>query len=327
MQDETPATTGKIAESLGENPASKILADIESYTAWKYNDGFRWHLGASKIGHECKRHIWYGYRWIVPTLLQGFQARVFNRGHLEESRHDEWLRGIGFNVWTHDESVTKPDGTDPQLKIKPKHKGHFGGSVDRIVEFPERYEFKGYAIGESKTTTGGASFTKLIKEPLALNKPDHYAQACIYGYDFGIEYVLYMAANKTNDDLCIKVEKLDFKLAEKLLQKADDIIFSQTPPEKLSSSPDYYICKNLCSFKGVCHGDDEPAVNCRSCKNCSPVEDAEFYCSINASVIPREIVAAGCAQWNYIVGKVIPITKAKPKANISNYLIESDIPY
>lgn len=296
-------TKSEGAEKVGINEVSlgglaqRISQDIDSFTADHYNDGFRWHLGASKIGEECKRALWYSYRWVGGEKPDGRMQRLFNRGHLEEIRHREWLKAIGFNVWHEDTSQTKPDGSYPQYRIRNKCKGHLGGSLDGIVEFPARYKIDGYAILESKTSGTGAKFNELSKKPLSLVKPAHYIQNSIYGADYGIEHVLYICANKNDDSLHIDVVKLDFKLAQDMEAKAESIIFSQTPPQRISNNPTFFTCKSMCDYKDVCHFQKPALVNCRSCVKCSAVDAGEFFCSVYEAVIPRDVVAKGCPSW------------------------------
>jgi hypothetical protein len=284
--------------------STRIKEDIDDHTKTIYNDGFRWHLGASKIGEECKRALWYSFRWVGSKTPDGRMQRLFNRGHLEEKRHAEWLRGLGFTVWTHDESQVKSDGTHPQLRIKNKCRGHLGGSLDGIVQFPEKYGIDYYAILESKTSGTGAGFNKLNSEGMARAKPQHYIQNSIYGADYGIEHALYICANKNDDDLYVEVVKLDFELAKNMEVKAESIIFSQEPPPRIKEDPTFYICKSLCEFKDVCHFNQPAVKNCRSCINCSAVDNAEFFCSVENAVIPRDFVPKGCDNWQSItVGK------------------------
>lgn len=340
-QENQQETTGNLHGLSGENQttslgtptvnnsvAERILQDINEHTSQIYNDGHRWHLGASKIGAECKRALWYSFRWVLSTKVDGRRQRMFNRGHLEEKRHAEWLRGIGFTVWTHDESQVKEDGTHPQLRIKNKCRGHLGGSLDGIVQFPERYKINGYAILESKTSGAGAKFNNLSKNKMIIEKPDHYAQNSIYGASYNIDHVLYICANKNDDDLYIEVAKLDFKLAEQMELKAEAIVFSQEPPPKLSENPTFFTCKSLCDFKDICHAQAPIEKNCRSCKKCSAVDDAEFYCSHWDGVIPRSHVPAGCHEWVAIVGniKIIVPPVSRKQIEAMPILVE-DIPY
>lgn len=315
--------------------SNRVKEDINCHTAVIYDDGFRWHLGASKIGDECKRALWYGFRWIGSRKPDGRMQRLFNRGHLEEFRHAEWLKGIGFQIWTHDESIVKADGTHPQLRIKNKCKGHLGGSLDGIVGFPSSYNIPNYLVLESKTSGTGATFNKLDKEGMALARPAHYIQNSIYGYDYGIEHALYICANKNDDDLYIEIVKLNFNLAKQMEAKADSIIFSQIPPERISETPNFFTCKSLCEFKDNCFGGKAAVKNCRSCEYCSAVDSAEFYCSKENGIIPRDFVKTGCDNWKSITNvmheKISIVTKQDfkiPIKTVGSFEIKSgEIPY
>lgn len=300
-------SSAEILKSLEENSTDDlhniselIKSDIDSYTSKVYDDGFRWHLGASSIGDECKRKLWYRFRWVGQEKVSGRMQRLFNRGHLEELRHVEWLKGLGFLVWTRDESKLKEDGTHPQLRINNLCNGHFGGSLDGIIQFPANYNISGYAILESKTNGTGAGFNALGNKGLTLAKPQHYIQTSVYGKSYNIQHVLYICANKNDDDLYIEVAKLDFKLADQMEEKAKAIIFAKTPPEKLSENPTHLQCKNLCEFKDICHFKKPAVKNCRSCVNCTAVDNASFYCDIEQGIIPKKFVYSGCDNWKSI---------------------------
>jgi hypothetical protein len=87
--------------------AKQIKSDIDEYCEKKFDDGFRWHLGASLIGHECKRYLFYVFRWCFKENFDGRMQRLFNRGHREEERFIEWLEGIDFTVYADDWSNWK----------------------------------------------------------------------------------------------------------------------------------------------------------------------------------------------------------------------------
>ena len=82
--------------------AKRISDDIDECCVEMYDDGHRNHLGASLIGHECKRYLWYTFRWVLHETCTGRLYRLFNRGHKEEDRFIEWMKGIGIEVWADD---------------------------------------------------------------------------------------------------------------------------------------------------------------------------------------------------------------------------------
>jgi hypothetical protein len=274
--------------------AERLSKAIEDHTAEIYDDGFRWHLGASVIGDECSRKLWYGFRWVAKENASGRMRRLWQRGHLEEPRHTKWLRGLGFTVWTHDESTGK------QFRLERTCGGHFGGSLDGIARFPESWKINEPVLVSSKTSGTGAGFNKAKNEPLATGKPQHFIQESVYGRGYGIKYVIYLCVNKNDDDLAVKVEKLDFKLAENMEIKAEKIIFARTPPPRLSENANFYECKSLCRFKDVCHFKKPAEKNCRSCVRANAVDNGEFYCEQWNAIIPRDAVAAGCDNWQSI---------------------------
>jgi hypothetical protein len=286
------------APGVAKALAKRVLEDIDNYCATEYDGGPRWHLGASLIGHDCKRYLWYIFRWCFHKKHDGRQQRLFNRGHREEARFVEWLRGIGCEVWEFQQ-----DGVT-QWKINGAN-GHFGGSLDGIAKLPPEYGIEEPVLLEFKTNGTGAGFNKLTQDGMPVAKPQHFAQTSTYGYKYNFRYVLYLNINKNDDSLHVEVVPLDHKLGQQMELKAEQIIFSKEPPARLSNNATFKDC-SWCDMKELCHGNKKPEKNCRSCSYAIPVENGEWFCSLPAhnSNIPREFIEArtGCDSWNPITG-------------------------
>ena len=84
-------------------------------------DGFRPHLGASLIGKDCERALWFDFRWTTVHRHPGRLLRLFETGQLEETRLVRNLRSIGATVLEVD-----PE-TGRQIRVQA-HGGHFGGT-------------------------------------------------------------------------------------------------------------------------------------------------------------------------------------------------------
>src|SRR6266540_1462894 len=84
--------------------AMREAVDLKSDAFRDEEDAFRSHLGASMIGRECARELWYAFRWATARREGGRMVRLFNRGHLEEPRFVALLRMIGCAVWQYDEN-------------------------------------------------------------------------------------------------------------------------------------------------------------------------------------------------------------------------------
>lgn len=276
----------------------KIKLDIDAYCL-TYNDGHRSHLGASLIGHECKRYLWYTFRWVKADTFDARMNRLFRRGHREEAQFIDMLRGAGFQVWDYDsESELDANGSHKQFRISDC-KGHFGGSMDGKLQFPESYGINGTFLCEFKTNGTGKGFNDLCSFGVKSAKEQHYAQQSVYGYKEGLTHSVYMNVNKNDDSLHIEFVELDHNLGKQLIQKAEQIIFSPKPPAKFSLNPTHFTCK-FCSKNDICHENKPAEKNCRSCIFAEPVDNAEWKCHNFGALIPKEFIANGCDNWQDI---------------------------
>jgi hypothetical protein len=89
-------------------------------------DGLRPHLGASLIGDDCERKLYYTFRWATVERHDGRLLRLFQTGHLAEHRFVADLRSIGCEV----QEINPETGKQWQVSAVG---GHFGGSMDGVV--------------------------------------------------------------------------------------------------------------------------------------------------------------------------------------------------
>ncbi len=271
--------------------AKRIKNDIDAYCIKAYDDGPRSHLGASIIGHPCARHSWFVFRWIYHKKYTARMYRLFQRGKLEEVRFVEYLRGAGFTVWE-----TGEDGNQHRIIMA---QGHGGGSLDGIAKYPREYDVSEPLLCEFKTNGTGRGFNDLVSQGVQFAKPQHFAQMCIYGFKYQLQYALYMNTNKNDDDIHIEVIKLNWTLAQELEAKAENIIAAQEPPERIAENPAYYECK-YCDYVEHCYNSRLPDKNCRSCKHAAPIKDAQWECE-GYGVIPKEYIKLACDKWKSII--------------------------
>jgi hypothetical protein len=278
------------------NPADRkkledLLADdIDLFCQNYYEQGHRNHLGASELGEECWRQLWYKFRWAKVEYFDGRMMRLFNVGHSAEPRFVTYLKGIGFEVKEFAE-----DGK--QFRISGAM-GHYGGSLDGLCKAPSRYELSEDIILSLsfKTNNTGAGYEKVSKEALSKSKPKHWAQECQYGYKMGIRYCIYMIENKNDSDITFKVIELDWNYGAQLEKKAEQIIAAKEPPPRISENKSFFNCK-YCHLSGICHDGEQPEKNCRSCRNAVPTQDATWTCTLHNGIIPPDFIKKGCEQW------------------------------
>ena len=111
---------------------NKILeSDIDAFCVQHFgSEPVRSHLGASEIGHDCNRYLWYKFRWFFYETFSGRMYRLFERGHLEEMRFVKWLGGIGCKVQTDDFS-------EQQLYYDAYNDVHFISDLNTVKQRPD----------------------------------------------------------------------------------------------------------------------------------------------------------------------------------------------
>jgi len=243
----------------------------------------RGYLGASSIGHECSRFLWYTFRNCVKRDFSGRLYRLFDTGNLAEQRFTDELRGIGCTVHDVDEN-------NEQFEVNA-YNGHFSGHMDGcaldVIEAPKTWhvlEFK---------THNNKSFVKLKKEGVHKSKPMHYAQMMVYMGLTKMTRALYLAMNKDTDELYSERIRFNKEEFEAYMMRAGDIIFSQTPPERMASRPDDFRCR-FCDAKALCWPVDEqvmlPWVDERMCCHATPEADGTWshkdYCKDGHLLMP-----------------------------------------
>lgn len=252
----------------------------------------RAHLGASLIGRQCLRELWYGFHWVFKKSNDGRMIRLFHRGHLEEARFIALVRTAGLQSWH-----SQQDGK--QFKISDIG-GHFGGSLDGICLGCPDIPPGEAALLEFKTH-GKKSFEKLVKQGVRIAKEEHYTQCNQYMPRYGLKWTLYMAVEKDTDNLHLEVFPHDPVDTGFNMQKATKVLCSQTPPERMTNDASDFRCK-FCDFRGVCFYGDAPLKNCRTCRWSQMRNNGVWHCCFHDTPQDKNSQWAGCDFHEYIPG-------------------------
>ena len=271
------------------------LAALDAlHTQASSHDAPRRYLGASLIGQECARRIWFSFRWALPRSFPATSYRAIQDGHRGEAQMAGWLRTVpGIELWT-----TDPD--DPQRPIGfVACSGHFRGHLDGIIsglyqapKTPHVWEHK--VCNETKW----AKLVKLIqqhgeKAALALWDAVYYAQAQVYMHQMDLTRHYLTVGTPGNRQLVSCRTEYRAQAAKVLLKKAEQIITADRPPLKISDNPTWWQCKT-CDYYALCHGAALPAVNCRTCAHSTARLDQSrpWTCERKQSAITGD--QAGC---------------------------------
>jgi len=261
------------------------------------------YLGASIIGAECERMLWYGFRHCANADFDGRMFRLFATGHLEEPRMIADLRAIGCEVHEVGE-----DGKQFGFVAVAGHvRGHMDGCAKGIPEAPEAWhvlEFK---------THGAKSFAGVKGKGVKAAKPEHYAQIMAYMHLSGMHRALYLAKNKDTDELYAERVRYDASEAKLIMEKAERVVRAAMPPERISESADDFRCK-FCPAKELCHGGTPstpavplPALSCRQCVHATPEMDTEtgrWSCALHKRSLSRRDQDKACPDHLLIPGLV-----------------------
>ena len=282
----------------------RVLPHIGDAYRSEPEDGHRSHLGASMLGDECPRKVWYNFRWATKPKFNGRTLRLFNRGHLEEGRIIAMLLMIGCDVW-------QQDANGKQFRISWAE-GHAGGSGDGVARGLPDLDPSIAFINEYKTH-GEKSFIELAgklpewrayvegKGPFTGKgvrecKPEHYTQMQLYMRKMGLAVALYVAVCKNTDDLYMEVIYLNPEYADQYIQRGEDLVWMPKAPKKINTSAGFFKCR-FCDDRPVCHLGAAPDFNCRTCQFSEPGKDATWSCNKHKMQLPKEKQLVGCPDW------------------------------
>ncbi len=189
------------------------------------------YIGASSIGSDCLRQIWYEFNGFKgsfdPRIL-----RIFEVGKRLERLVIDWLLAARFIVFEQQHAFF-----DSELP-------YFQGHCDGILRKP-------HAILEIKTAKD-SSFKQFAKHGLKKWMPKYYDQLQAYLGMSGLINAYIIVLNK--DDSSLLDEKVMFDASRyiELKEKARLIHDAKIEPPRINSNPAWYQCK-MCKFKKICH--------------------------------------------------------------------------
>ena len=282
---------------------------IYKYYVDKNIEWRRPHLGASQIGDDCLRKLWYSFRHCSSPNFIGRMHRLFNTGKIEEERIINDLRNIGVCVYDRDPSDGK------QISYKEEGCPHYSGSVDGIAQGFE--ESKSWHVLEIKSSSSKL-FAQIKKHGCEKSKPLHYSQIQAYCRWAGLDRAFYFVVNKDTDEIYSERIYLDKNYAEGLANKAKRVVYSDAPLEKLGDSESSFCCK-FCDHSDLCWNKKLPLVSCRSCAFSTPEVDGTWTCK-GEKVLSEFEQKAGCAGHVFIPAFVsLEQTDADPEKGTISY--------
>jgi len=264
---------------------SPTIAAIRRHYEASAEDWRRNHLGASVIGDDCTRKLWYGFRWASAPGFDGRMLRLFERGKREEAWIIEDLKAAGFRV----EFV---DTSGNQYRFSALG-GHFAGSVDGAIlgvkEAPKTWH-----LLEVKTSNE-RRFRELKKSGVQIAQPKHYAQVQVYMHSLKLTRAFYVCVCKNDDHIYVERVRHDPVAADAFYVRAKSIIDAPEPLTKISEDPSYFVCR-FCEFKPHCQDGEVASLerNCRTCLSSTAEPGGSWSCAYHKESLTPDKQRAGC---------------------------------
>lgn len=256
-------------------------------------DGWRDHGGFSGLGGECLRQLWYDWHWASNKQHKAKILRKFGRGHLDEKRFKKLMRLAGFVVSDVDPRTGK------QFSFNAKGCGFLAGSIDGVISgLPELDEGE-WALWEFKSM-GNSTFNTLKKQGLEKANTKYWSQCHLYMYHAELVNCCFMAVHCDTQEIYVEMFEVDAALAKLELDKGKRILeLWHEPVPRIAENESFYLCKNLCDHRDVCHRDVPLAKNCRTCRHMTPDFQGEpsWLCSKHNVNLNRAGLIAGCEEY------------------------------
>lgn len=201
----------------------------------KITDDVRNYIGASTIGSDCFRQIWYEYKGFKGEKIPAKTRRTWAIGKRLEWLVLDWLEDCGIKF----ERIVK--------EFSSKRVPFFKGNVDSASFKNGKIHY----VLEIKTAKD-ASFKVFVKNGLRLWQPRYYAQIQSYMGMSGANSASILVLNKDNSDLSDELVHFDEEYYKKLESKALMVSQFEKEPERINKSPLWYQCR-MCKFNKVCH--------------------------------------------------------------------------
>src|ERR1700679_435253 len=96
-----------------------VLTSMIEKTQENFVDEQRNYIGASSIGSQCLRQIWYEFKGVKSMGVPAKTRRTWAIGSQLESLVIDWLRLAGFKVYLNPQTYFS--------KESPHFQGHFDG--------------------------------------------------------------------------------------------------------------------------------------------------------------------------------------------------------
>jgi hypothetical protein len=135
-------------------------------------------------------------------------------------------------------------------------------------------------------------------------KPGETPERTIANLLADLDRAVFMFVVKDTDEIHVERVERDRAEFDRLIKRAESVVFASEPPPKISNDPAWFECK-FCHFHAHCHGSAAPAATCRTCAHVTPERDGTWTCERHTIQLSEDVQRQGCTEH-----RVIPILLA-----------------
>lgn len=251
---------------------------------------YDWRIKASSLGEQCLAKTWYAWRWAVKEAIPGRVARMFGRGNEAEARMITYIQKGGWQIQEFDPS--KPETQQFRQWRAKAIEGHMSNYADGKCYNPE------FCLSEwllELKTMERSKFNRLVaKRSVMQCEHKYYTQVQIYLKVLNLPFCLFVAECTEDQEIYVEIIRYNEDAAARAIEVGYMIAFANIRPARVSDNPTFGMCKS-CKFHDICHFETPVDKNCRSCLNCQPVANGQFFCGHWNAFIPNEAaILAAC---------------------------------
>lgn len=193
----------------------------------------RTYMGASILGKECDRQLWYEYHQPIANNNPRIE-RIFNLGHLLEEYVIKLLKNSGFIVHN-DDGSGQYGFKDEELA------GHVDGVI-MIEGVPHLLEIK---------SASDKRFNEMVKKGVHLSDPTYYTQMQVYMKYMELDKGLFIVINKNDSSIHTEIIDYDPIEAEWAVNRGKGLAKTKELPERKFKSSAFLQCK-FCNHREKC---------------------------------------------------------------------------
>lgn len=211
------------------------------------------YIGASFIGHQCDRFIYYSYHNAPHAPIDWKGAFAIQNGHADEIVLANRLRMVEGIVLETEDLNGKQFGFS---KFNGKYKGHYDGKITGLIQAPKtKHIWEAKSCNEKKFNNLKKCIEeKEEKDSLEAWDKIFYAQAVVYMEEEKVErHYLTACMPGVRDIISVRTHR-NSNYAKFLEAKAERIIETKSAPQRIGENRDFFVCK-FCKFSDFCWSD------------------------------------------------------------------------